>query len=64
MKSRSEFELDSLPVPTPEDIAALERADRRAGMSHREYLDFLEKLTAGLSPRDRRNSDTDEPFEL
>jgi hypothetical protein len=64
MQSRNEFELDNLPEPTPEDIAALERADQLNQMDSSAYLRFLSTLTANLPASRETNSDTDEPFEL
>lgn len=63
MKSRSASELN-LPEPTPEDIAALERAEQYNRMEPGAYLRFLEKLTANLPASRETNSDSDEPFEL
>ena len=66
MRSKSAFDIDSLnlPEPTPEDVAALERAEGHNQMSPEEYLQFLLLMTADLPLSRENNSDSDEPFTL
>ena len=54
-----------LPEPTAEDLAALERAERRVQLSPEEYLQFLEAMTKDL-PADRTFEEDAgrEPFAL
>lgn len=67
MKSTSWFDAANfeLPEPTPEDIAALERADEAsARLSPEEYLRFLEIITRDLPPSRERDIPPSDPFEL
>ena len=66
---RSKSALDpyalELPEPTPEDLAALERADKAsARLSPEEYLRFLEIITRDLPPSHERDIPPSDPFEL
>lgn len=66
MKSKSGLDAYAfdLPEPTAEDLAALERAERRVQLSPEEYLRFIEAMTKDL-PADRADDDAGrEPFEL
>ncbi len=66
MTSKSGFDVDSLnfPEPSPEDLAALERAEQHNQMSSQEYLQFLLTLTKDLPASRETNSDSDEAFTL
>ena len=64
---RSKSTLDAyafdLPEPTPEDLAALERADQHS-LTPEEYLQFLLKVTKDLPPSREPDGPWPEPFEL
>ena len=66
MKSKSALDAYTfdLPEPTPEEVAALERAERRVQLSPEEYLRFLELVTKDLPPSREPDGPWPEPFEL
>ena len=53
-----------LPEPSPEDLAALERADQHHSMDSHEYLAFLVRFTKDLPPSGAPDGPWPEPFEL
>ncbi|MDQ3282885.1 MAG: hypothetical protein M3Q69_15900 [Acidobacteriota bacterium] len=62
--SNSEVDRLNFPEPTPEEVAALERAERANRLDSTAYLQFLSRITEGLPAPRETNSDSDEPFEL
>lgn len=53
-----------IPVPTPEDIAALRRASRPMGLSGEAYLEFLAQFHATAEQQRARKGLRGEPFRL
>jgi hypothetical protein len=66
MTSKSIFDAAALnlPEPTPEDVAALARAEQHNTMTPEESMQFLLQMTANLPASRETNSDSDEPFTL
>ena len=66
MNSKSVFDSEAFnpPVPTADDVAALEKVKRFDTMSPNAYLDFLLSMTSSTPGPRETNSDSDEPFTL
>jgi hypothetical protein len=69
MRSKSGFDAWAfdIPDPNPEDLAALERAERRVQLSPEEYLHFIEAMTKDLRAEGSDDEGDDagrEPFAL